>query len=210
MPVQIQTRIEGKRGCGWRKPGGLYLVAPSEGHPCCKLPHKLEVCPCCGQGIKPARGWTWVDVGQLFGGTICTQEEVTPMLTVRRDCPLAHPEKMGRAGLIWVGDAYYPTPEDFQAEASRMGVSRRITAVPREFRLGETWVLLAHRKCFPELTKEKGELLETTKYLPGIFSVFKPVAIEYVVKGDETEVELERLVERGITPVDVNPRRAYK
>jgi hypothetical protein len=29
-----------------------------------------------------------------------------------------------------------------------MGISRLIPVIPREFKLGETWVALAHRKTF--------------------------------------------------------------
>ena len=54
---------------------------------------------------------------------------------------------MGRVGLIWVGEKFYPTPQDFCAEAEKMGISRRIPAVPNDFVLGETWVWLAHRKA---------------------------------------------------------------
>jgi len=210
MTVQIQTKVEGRRGCGYRKKGGLYLIAPSEGHSCCRLPHPLTVCPCCGGGIGFARGWTWVDADKLFfGGNDyqCVDDDHAVQLT----CPLAGPGHIGRAGLIWVGKAHYRTAADFQAEASRMGISRRITAVPRGFKLGETWVLLAHLRCVPELTQERGELLPTTKYGPGIFTVFKPTAVEYVVRGDEGDEELERLAERGITPVKVvNPKAAPK
>jgi hypothetical protein len=227
MSIKVETRTEGKRCCGYRKPGGIYLVGPPFGMPCCKLPFPLTTCPCCGAGIRPARGWTWVDVGQLITG-ICTQEEITPMLTVRRDCPLANPEQLGKAGLIWVGEQFYKTPEDFLAEARTMGICRRITNIPREFKLGETWVLLAHRKAIATLAEEPelllahrkaiatlaeepepGELVPTNKYQSAIFSVFRPIAIEYVIKGDETQEELEKIVNRGMTPVNVNPRRAY-
>jgi hypothetical protein len=92
-----------------------------------------------------------------------------------------------------------------------MGICRRITNIPREFKLGETWVLLAHRKAIATLAEEpeQGELLPTNKYQSAIFSVFRPIAMEYVIKGDETQEELEKIVNRGITPVNVNPRRSY-
>jgi hypothetical protein len=62
----VKLSHEKPRGCGRRKPGGLYLVAPGDGAPCCKLPIKLDVCPTCHAGIKPARGWTWVDGDALL------------------------------------------------------------------------------------------------------------------------------------------------
>ncbi|UCC32345.1 MAG: hypothetical protein JSU86_08685, partial [Phycisphaerales bacterium] len=38
-----------------------------------------------------------------------------------------------------------------------------------------------------------------------IFHAFKPTAIEYVVKPDDPQDKLERMVERGITLVRVQP-----
>lgn len=213
MPITIETRREKRRGCSYRKPGGLYLMAPAEGHTCCKLPHELTVCPCCGAGFKFSRGWTWVDPGKIFDAKPC----VVPGLSLSADlsifpknCPLSDPEKMGLAGLIWIGKAHYKTTDDFQAEANRMGISRRITAVPRSFKLGETWVLLAHIKGIrvEEGTEGEGLLPEVRKFTwkPAIFTLFKPTAIEYVITGEESEGELGRLVDRGITPVRVvNP-----
>lgn len=59
----IQTRYDQQRGCGWRTPGGLYLMAGGVAAPCGKLPLPLTTCPTCSAGVKFARGWTWVDVG---------------------------------------------------------------------------------------------------------------------------------------------------
>jgi hypothetical protein len=97
---------------------------------------------------------------------------------------------MGRVGLLWVGEKYYPHASDFTEEAAKLGVSRRIHQIPREFVLGETVILMAHRKA-----------IDNSK--PGVFMVLRPKDIEYVVKGNETEKELEALVKRGITPVQV-------
>lgn len=133
--------VEAKRGCGYRKVGGLYLVADSGGMPCCKMPLALNVCPCCGGGIKQARGWTWIDAGKMFGGTQCTIADTLP------GCPAADPANLGKVGLIWIGESFYPTPADFMREAATMGVSRRLSAVPRNFKAGETWVMFAHPKA---------------------------------------------------------------
>jgi hypothetical protein len=209
--ITVETRIEGRRGCGYRKPGGIYLMGPPSGHPCCKLPFELTVCPCCGVGIKPTRGWTWVDAGKILAGG-CAAKKFDKS---HPDCVLSHPETMGKAGLLWIGEQFYKTPKDFSAEADSMGVSRRISTVPKDFKLGETWVLLAHRKAIQRskpitdgLLKDTGEEIE---FFPAIFTVFKPTALEYVVTGTETQEDLERLVKRGLTPVVVNPveRRAY-
>ncbi len=192
----VKLSYEKPRGCGRRKPGGLYLVAPGDGEPCCKLPFLLTVCPTCHAGIKPARGWTWVDADALLATAgPCTQKDQH----FRNPCPASRP--LGQVGLLWVGEKFYPTPDAFDAEALDMGISRRISALPKGFKLGETWVLLAHRKAVPSFLAEPDAPL----YSPGIFRIFKPQAIEYVVKGDETPEELEKLQERGITPVRVVP-----
>lgn len=191
MPT-IETRHEHARGCGYRKPGGLYLVSGPLSEPCGKLPLVLDVCPTCGAGIKPSRSWTWVKVGPLFESRKCDHPHAPGGCT---GCPLggAMPE---RAGLLWIGEKFYATPELFTAEAARMGISRRIPAVPNEFELGDTWVLLAHRKTLVQNHPER---------VPAIFSMFRPRAVEYVVHGSDTDVKLDRLEKRGITLVDVKP-----
>jgi hypothetical protein len=199
-----EIRIDQKRGCGWRKEGGLYLVGPETGQPCGLLPIPLERCPCCDQGIKPTRGWTWVDVGLLLKGRECLAADISkPGLGPCRFCPGRTLE--GRHGLLWIGEQFYATPEEFLQETRRQGVSRRLTQVPRDFKAGETWVLLAHRKVIP--VQQAVQLDSSPKpepeYLPGVFQMFKPTAIEYVTKGTETAEELEALVKRGITPVTV-------
>jgi len=184
----IEKRREARRGCGWRKPGGLYLVASGLARPCGKLPIPLIVCPTCGGGIKPSRGWTWVNGTALIQDVKCEIAGTVECAV----CPLSKPP--GRVGLLWIGEAYYKTPMDFTRETKSQGVSRRIPAVPRDFELGKTWVWLAHRKAIenPDAT-----------FTAGVFQVFKPTAVEYVVKGDETEEELEKLEKRGITPVEI-------
>jgi len=193
----IRTSYEAARGCGFRKAGGLYLVAGSEGEPCGRLPIDLRVCPCCGQGIKPARSWTWIEPRQLITGTLCRTMQADPQSCAGR-CILSDLRCPERAGLLWIGGKFYPTPAAFSGEAARMGVSRRITAVPRGFVVGETWVLLAHR----EVLNRNGDRV------PAIFSAFLPTAIEYIVKGTETDEELDKLEARGLTLVDVKPLQA--
>jgi len=180
--MEIRNSYEKARGCGFRKKGGVYFVAPSLGQICPALPYKLEICPACGGGIKPARGWTWVNAKMLFPRIECG---------ICNECFVREEE----AGLIWIGEKFYKTPAEFLEEAKIMGVSRRIKAVPRGFQLGQTYVLLAHRKCIPENNELK----------PGIFTAFKPKAIEYIVKGEETEEQLEAIVKRGIDLVNVIP-----
>jgi hypothetical protein len=57
---------------------------------------------------------------------------------------------------------------------------------------------MAHPKAIMG-TDDTGDI----HYQAGIFQAFKPTAIEYVVKGDESEEELARKVKRGITLVRI-------
>ena len=184
--MNIEVRHDKQRGCGWRKPGGLYLISGGPSAPCGKLPIPLSICPCCHAGIKPTRGWTWVDGDALAAQTTCFNAPDCG------GCPLAR--KLGMVGLLWIGGSYYPTPAHWTREAVTQGVSRRLKAIPKQFKLGETFVFVAHQQVIPA---------EDGKLQPGVFHIFKPTAIEYVVKGDESDEKLEALVKRGITPVRV-------
>jgi len=52
---------ESKRGCGYRKVGGLYLVGDGIFVPCDRLPYLLETCPVCGHGIHFTRSMTEIN-----------------------------------------------------------------------------------------------------------------------------------------------------
>lgn len=198
--------FEQKRGCGYRKVGGLYLVSGGIGVSCDRLPILLDVCPCCSNGFKQTRGWTWVDVALLTGGVHkdCKDDFTCPLCMATSE--------MGKAGLLWIGEKFYKTPQDFDREGVEMGISRRIKAIPRGFKVGETWVLLAHPKTVvtwvdfteAELAKEQGELVPRQKKVlkPGIFKVWRPQRIEKLVLESQRESdEVKELIEKGITPV---------
>lgn len=187
--ITVPVLRESARGCGYRKPGGTYMVAldPATLGGCGRFPFPLEVCPCCHAGIKPSRGFQWVG------------KEIIPACS---NAVMRNPKVCGtctlaiipdRFGLIWVGEKFYPTPEAFLAEAATMGVSRRLAQVPKELVVGETVVLLAHRKALSALGKS----------VPGVFAWFVPTAIQYVVRNDDSESKLKRLRKRGIDPVRV-------
>lgn len=204
----MRTIIEGQRGCGWRKEGGLYLMADGVGVTCEKLPIVCEVCPTCGGGVKPTRGWTWVNPTKLAEGKQCKK-------TYCNQC--AFGGKVERAGLLWIGRAFYETPQAWLAEVSAVGVSRRIRYLPKGFVAGETWVVVAHRQtgipcgCAVDAEGKKRKPRPACKECKGggmvhgkaIFHGFKPSRVEYVVKGDETAEQLERMEKRGIEPVKV-------
>ena len=198
MP-EIQIRYDRERGCGWRDPGGLYLVTEGAARGCGLMPFPLTKCCACGQGVKPSRGWTWIEPAMLFDQApqFCEQSQC-------ESCPMAVPRRLtlGRAGLLWCGTRYYPKPEHWLQETIEQGVSRRISGLPRGFEVGKTWVYMAHRDVERDLFNAHN-LEETDDVTGAIVYVFLPTAVEYVVRGDESEEQLEQLEERGITLVRV-------
>lgn len=201
---------EAKRGCGYRKVGGLYLVGSGGGVPCDRLPIPLEVCACCGQGIKQGRGWQWVDAAGLLGGNHQVPTSVNnghgimlePCHCNGGACPICHHvASMGKVGLLWIGAQFYPTIEAFEAEAKTLGISRRISSnqLPRGFEIGKSWVLFAHARG---VIKATGDL--TAAYVPAIFRVWKPERIERIYTESQRGSDAVQADEkRGITPVFV-------
>jgi len=191
----------------------------------------LDVCPVCSHGFKQSRGWTWVDLFGLVGGDhrvtipqgFAGNREATPGVPAQTEecgclhCPLCYNVKaIGKAGLLWIGEKFYKTPEEFNREGINLGLSRRISAIPRNFKVGETWVMLAHpkgdRSCdyvSPEEAEEKHLRLETEngitwQYFPAVFTLWKPSRIEKICKESERGSEaVAKLLEQGITPVFV-------
>ncbi len=216
--------VERKRGCGFRKAGAMYLMAGKPEAPCGKLPLELKVCVSCGQGIRPSRAPTWIQPPKLFGeNTGC---KLGPDRCFGCPCGMAMPE---RALLIWIGESHYPTPDAFMFEARQMGISRRITVVPRGFVVGESWVFFAHRKAIYLGERVRGESGESeilpyheargelarrsaaneTKlkmesvYLPGVITACKPDRIEKVFDKKPSAEEVEALEKRKIEAVVV-------
>ncbi len=189
--------VESRRGCGYRKVGGLYLVADGNGVSCCRLPIELNVCPCCGGGIKQSRGWTWINPVLMFG-EVCKPK--------CNSCPAGNPALLGdQAGLLWVGEQFYKTADEFNAEAGEIGISKRIAAIPRNFKLGETWVLLAHPKAVKVEVKSENDLIPHIEYRPGVFRIFRPERLEKIITETmaKDKDEMQRLEKAGITPVIV-------
>jgi len=186
--------IEARRGCGYRKVGGIYMMGGKLSAPCCKFPIELSVCPCCGMGVRLTRTWTWIDPTEWLRGK-CTLKQRNWI------CPAADPatglkapsDETLRVGLLNIGAGFY-TPAEFTREAAELGISRRLQAIPRGFRLGEHWVMLAHPKL-----KQVGD-----EWIGGIFAMFKPTAIEKVMTQSQadalTEDERKELKRKQITP----------
>ena len=205
--------IEAKRGCGFRKVGGLYLCGEYIHVPCDRLPLPLTTCPVCGQGIKVGRGFTQINPYRLWGIHENCRDHFYP-------CKVCQP-KDEPAYIMGVGEKYYKTPDDFTREAWEMGVSKRIPFVPKELKLGETVIYLAHPKAcevrepvamqqamaiLEEARTKQPRLLETERVekSPGIFTAFIPQRIEKLIwESQATPEELEKLDKRGIKPVIV-------
>lgn len=170
---------------------------------CGRVPFPLHACPTCGGGYRPSRAWRWVEPKEMLSPmpeSNCGEHSALTCMM----CPM-NPyfwERGAKAGLIWIGEAHYPAPQEFMREALEMGVSRRIAAIPRGFRAG-TGVFLAHKKAVPP----SGDVLGEDGFTPGIFTFFRAQRIEYVVRGDETPDKIERLHDRGVQIVRVHPIR---
>ena len=209
---EVLVLREQARGCGFRKAGptgvGIYLMGPGASAKCERLPMPLTVCPCCGEGIKFSRAFTWVMPGKLFAPYI----EPTCMLHDERAedlqeldmlsphnheaCPMCNAEAVAgvRAGLLWIGQNHY-SPQAFKREAALMGISRRLPNIPRGFAVGEHWVYLAHKlAAFPEGWPDCGP---DAKSRPGVFYVFRPTHVDLVIDDPEDIPErAHRLADR--------------
>lgn len=223
--TEVIISHESRRGCGYRKPAaggvGIYLVGPATGSPCGRMPFPLTHCPTCNAGIKPSRGWNWITPRELFGEPWSYDGEVSAAdfalksgckqagSVICQKCPLGGAIPEGRHGLIWIGEAHYPKPEDFLLETVCMGLSRKIGALPKGFKLGETIVYLAHRKAIridAPSASEQAKLGTTStltatepppEFRPGIFATFKPSGVDLVI-ADENAVpeKAEKLAEK--------------
>ena len=187
--------VEQIRGCGYRKVGGLYLMGIGIIETCDRLPHNLpEICTTCGAGIKPHRGFQWINPQKLFGNHEECKDEQT--------CIMCYPPDE-QSGLMWVGNRWY-TPQKFIEEAVTRGVSKRISSIPKELKLGETIIFLAHRKAGVEEIEEPTEfgVIKKHRPCPAIFYVFRPMRVEKLIwKRDATTENILTLEKRGITPV---------
>ena len=217
--MEITVLKEQARGCGYRHSGqdgvGLYLMGSGIFEICERLPFPLGVCPCCGEGIKFGRGFTWITPTKLFAPNLkpkCILAEIEndssygagSILRAMKDhnhkaCFLCSPPE-GKHGLLWVGDKFY-TPGSFMQESVTMGISKRIASIPHGFEIGETVVYLAHNKAIESLevpVKEgefvPGDFLEKSKieYIPAVFTVFKPNRVDIVVDTTNPEELPER------------------
>lgn len=189
--------VEAKRGCGYRKVGGLYLCGTGLAVPCDRLPLPIEPCPVCGSEPRFTRSISRIDPLRLWGNH-------DPC--VDTNCPVCQPPPKGF--LVWVGKEY--TPKSFVQEALTLGISKRIHAIPTDLQLGEDWVFCAYLKLIPKnnhtFTLPFGDDHERRHaFTPGIFYAFRPQRLELVVTETQAKDEqrMAELREKGITPIAV-------
>ena len=191
MPISSRKEkpmaVEAKRGCGFRKVGGIYLVAKGAWASCDRLPLEVCACPVCGEGVHFPRSPRKVNPKKLFG-----QHYESAGCTCPTTCQVCNSQDEV-AYLLGVGAQY--TPESFLLEAHTMGVSKRVPAVPKELKLGETWVYLVHRKGIE--TGERDPKTGKMIYKMAVFSAFRPQAIEMPVWESELTDERIAAVARG-------------
>lgn len=191
--------IEQMRQCGYRKVNGLYLVGEGLGVACDRLPYELTVCPVCGGGVKFARGWTWLNWYKFAGTHAGLHALIQKCRCPGLSCPVCHPlGQIQPYGLLWVGEVFY-TPQSFIKEALEMGVSKRIAAVPKNLKLGETWVLFAHKRAMRIATIS---IEGKNEWVPGVFYAFRPQSLELLIwESEATPEKLTGFKEKGITPI---------
>lgn len=210
--------IEAERGCGFRKVGKLYLVGGGLEIICDRLPLELKTCPTCGHGIHFTKGIGRVNPKQLWGDHITDENNPFGNIGWKYSCQCytscfvcKPPDSINY--IMFVGEKFYPRPVDFIKEARELGVSKAISSVPKDLKLGESIVYLAHKKAVTHTKYDNVPLDDgqtkladvniSTTYAPGIFYAFIPRRVEMPVWDDTPEEELEKLKKRGITPVPV-------
>jgi hypothetical protein len=168
--------IERKRGCGYRKVGGMYLVG-DEGIwvPCDRLPIILDVCPACGGGIKP-------------GSFMKEAREIGASKRIN-----AIPKGFV-VGETWVILAHRQAGnKDFdEHEFDEKKQNCKFCGIAKNGFDVQAAVKFASPKA-----------VKCTRRLPAIFSAFRPSRIEKLVDDDTPQDEIEKLEKRGITVIKV-------
>ncbi len=219
----IRESEEEKRGCGFRKVGGLYLVTDPIlfTKPCYKLPVSTNK-----YGIKQARNITYIErktnIYKMFVNMICPSNDKNHYDTQNCDackalhCPLGSEnliENKQKIYLLWIGKQYYPTPQKWIDEAAKQGISRKVKFIPDDIEIGKSIVAVAHSKVKFDLnmfnsSDEESAKGGTFRIKPGIFFAFRPQRIEYIVNmkkldDEKYQKKLEKMKLDGYTLVHV-------
>jgi hypothetical protein len=179
--------IEAKRGCGYRKVGGTYMVSGNFMQACDRLPFELTVCPCCGEGYRPSRQIRKINPNKMLDGV-----HQPCMCSV--NCFMCNPvepnvsEQVGHY-LEWIGGGFYKTARDFAEEANELGISRRLkSGIPRDLVVGQSIIFLAHRKTTfstVAVTESGRRRRGPEEYKPAIFSAFVASKLEHLCTETE-------------------------
>jgi len=216
---------EAKRGCGFRKIGGLYLTSEGMWVGCDRLPYELRSCKVCGAGIHLSRAMTEINPLELFGKhdrpSVNLPAETTTEVICQdsfRPCKMCDPTS-DPAYIMLIGKKHYPTPEDYVREAMTLGVSKRIAQIPKKLKLGQTVIYLAHPDGITEEVEEACDKHGKPLLVPrmvkvgrlAIIGAFTPQRIEMPVykkmlKGNGSRILKAKMKKRGITPVVVSGR----
>lgn len=217
---------EFSRGCGWRQAGGVYLVCDGVSYACDGLPVEMVPCHCCEYEVQQARSMQPIPSGYmayLMRGHKCDEEKdfhcpvcfyaetYLKMKEIAAALPLdSEDRKKYEAGipkvfyLMFVSKEFY-TVESFLEEARLLGVSKRVApnSLPKGFKVGVDWVLLAHGTVpFPAIDKSGQVLKDESRYATGIFYAFRPSRLELVLyKGDVSDQQIADYEEAGYTVV---------
>jgi hypothetical protein len=202
---------EAKRGCGFRKVGGIYLVSGDAWDDCDRLPFPIGYCPVCHEGMKFPRSPREINPLKLLGLHEQCTETPHDWGAPAGACRVCQPTEEV-AYLLGVGEQFYKTPAIFMEEAHRLGISKRVAAIPKKLEVGKTWVYLVHRHAMYD---------QDNKPQMAVFSAFIPKAIEMPVWASEVgpdgkmlDAEKQKDFDRRhITPVpmpDGDPDHAPK
>lgn len=168
---------------------------------------EVIACPQCGEQMEKANEFAerkFVNIWLCKDCRIAIKRHPEPC-SCDIHCPVCHPPE--KAFMLWVGEKYYPTPHDFAIEAEKLGVSKAVPSIPRDFELGKTLVYLAHRKAVDLYIENKNTLVgyEMKKH-SGIFMAFRPTHFEILIKESDYKAkkeEYDKLEERGIKVIVV-------
>jgi len=170
-----------------------------EPHP--ELPKKA-VCETCGKvdyRSNLSKAWR-AKVAEM--DTVAKKEEVTVVTKTVEETPEEEPKLEVKAVdlLMWVGNKFYPSPNDFLQEARTMGACKRVPMLPRAVVAGESRVFLAHDEAITsELLAHDEDVAdeEGSGGSPGIFAYFVVNGITFITTpGTNIPEELKK---RGIT-----------
>ena len=186
MSYQVHIRREKRRGCGYRFAGesgvGIYLMGGGIREGCERLPFPTQ--------IPFHRAFRWINPQNEFFPI--TREPACNCLIPHSHelCPMCNPLKAGtNQGMMWVGDNNY-SPDSFSREALLQGISKRMSAMPKDFQIGTHFIYLAHVRAWPVTRTLDGK--QVTDHTPGFFYIFRPTHVELVIDDPENIPEKAR------------------